>query len=124
MMITALLQLDEIPGPNFRAVLRDSMLRQLPLVIIVDARSAIATPTLDRIAVLLRLRRRVKRRGGEIILVADNALRRRLHMAGLGNWLHVERSPSDAWLAAGRISTGPSQSAASGREHYHHARSA
>ena len=123
-MITTLLRLDEIPGPNFRAVLRDSMLRQLPIVIIVDARPPIASPTLDRIAVLLRLRRHVKRRGGEIILVADNALRRRLHLAGLGNWLHVERSAPDAWLAADKISAGASQSAASDREHDRHARSA
>lgn len=119
-MITAWLRLDDVPGPNFRAVLHDSMHRQLPLVVIIDARPPIATPTLDRIAVLLRLRRHAKRRGGEIILVADNALRRRLHAAGLGRWLHVERSAAEAWLAARKISPAANGIAASDREHDHH----
>ena len=106
-MITAWLGLDEVPGPNFRALLRQSISRQLPLVLIVDARSPAATPALDRIAVLLRLRRHAKRRGGEIILVADHALRHRLQAAGLGTWLRIEHSPADAWSAVRQLSETP-----------------
>jgi hypothetical protein len=103
-MITAWLRLDDVPGPKFRSVLHDSLRHQLPLVVIVDARCPVAAPSLDRVTVLLRLRRHLKRRGGEIILVADNALCRRLHAAGLSTWLRVERSAADAWLAARYLS--------------------
>jgi hypothetical protein len=65
--------------------------------------------------VLLRLRRHARRRGGEIILVADHALRRRLYAAGLGTWLNVAHSAADAWLAVSKISPAASEPAASRR---------
>jgi hypothetical protein len=80
------------------------MHRRLPLLVIVDARRPAAPPTLDRLAALLRLRRHVRKGGGELLLVADEALHRRLQAAGLDNWLSITPTTTEA---RSRIKRGP-----------------
>lgn len=102
-MITAWLTLDDIPGPNLRAALRDSMRQRLPLAVIVDARSTAAIQTSERIALLLKLRRYARRGGGDVILITDERLRGSLRAAGLDTWLRITPTAVDALLIAGGL---------------------
>jgi hypothetical protein len=95
-MTTTWLVLEDIPGPKLREALRSSMHRRLPLLVIVDARRTAAPPTLDRLAALLRLRRHARKGGGDLLLVGDEALHRRLHAAGLDTWLSTTSTTAEA----------------------------
>jgi hypothetical protein len=111
-MITAWLALEDIPGPNLRAALRDSIRQRLPLTVIVDARSTATIPTSERIAVLLKLRRYARRGGGDVILITDEKLRRSLRAAGLDTWLRITPTAVDALLIVGGLDGTPQQATA------------
>jgi hypothetical protein len=87
----AILSLIDVPGPAFRRVLRRSLRDHEPLHLVVDARTT-PSPSLDRIAVMLRLTRRIRRRGGSVVVVVDEMTHQRLAVAGIHHWLQLART--------------------------------
>jgi hypothetical protein len=57
-MTTTLLSIDAIPGPEFRGILRHGLTSSTPWSLLIDARST-PPPSLDRLAMTLRLTSRV-----------------------------------------------------------------
>jgi len=94
-MRTTVLPLAAIPGPMLRAELRAMIRGEKPWTLIVDVRRSDSS-LLGHLSVLLRLRRRVRNRNGELVLVVDEAARRRLTAVGLHPWLPLRDSIADA----------------------------
>lgn len=89
------LSIRDIPGPDFRRMLRRAMTTTEPWMLIVDTRTS-PPPSLDRMAMALRLTRRARKQGGDVIVVVDNAARQRLQDAGLDHWLRLARTVDEA----------------------------
>lgn len=87
-MTSTVLSIRDIPGPEFRRMLRWSMTATQPWTLIVDTRTS-PPPSLDRIAMMLRLTRRARKHRGDVIVVVDEATRQRLTDAGLAHWLRI-----------------------------------
>ena len=87
-MTSTVLSIRDIPGPEFRRMLRWSMTTTQPWTLIVDTRTS-PPPSLDRVAMMLRLTRRARKHRGDVIVVVDEATRQRLTDAGLAHWLRI-----------------------------------
>jgi hypothetical protein len=95
----------DVCGPHLRAALRASLRQLRPLVVIVDARGHDAVA--DRLAFTVRLRRLARRGGGDVILIVDENLRRKLRSTGLEPWLSVAVSESEALSVAASLDRAP-----------------
>lgn len=93
--MTSVLSLCDIPGPALRRAIRRSLTARRPWKLIIDARTS-PSPTLDRLAMTLRLTRRARRHGGEVVVVVDEATQRRVADAGLDRWLSLARTVEQA----------------------------
>jgi hypothetical protein len=94
-MTSTVLSICDIPGPRFRHALRRAMIAGQPWKLIVDTRVS-PSPALDRIAIMLRLTRRARKQGGDVIVVVDAATRRRVNAAGLDHWLRLACTVDEA----------------------------
>jgi hypothetical protein len=90
-----LVTLDALDGRHQGDVLRLVLAGGSPWRIVVDARG-MNDVTLSRLAGLVRLRRRARARGGDLVLIADEPLCRLLRRSGLFRSLHCVRSPQEA----------------------------
>jgi hypothetical protein len=92
-MSAPVVPLADVPGTELRNALRSLMAVDRPWQLIVDARGS---SSLNRFAVLLRLRRRARARGGDIAVVVDEAARERLTASGMHRWLPLTASVHEA----------------------------
>jgi len=104
-MTSTVLSIRDIPGLGFRRMLHRSMTTSQPWTLIVDTRTS-PPPSLDRIAMLLRLTRRARTQRGDVIVVVDDATRRRLNDVGLARWLRLAGTVDEA-----RARLGPQRAA-------------
>lgn len=93
-MTTTVLSIDAIPGPELRQVLRRGLTSDKPWTLVIDARTT-PPPSLNKLALALRLTRRARRHRGQVIVVVDEASRARLKDAGVAQWLHLTTSTAD-----------------------------
>lgn len=102
-MITAWVSLEEVCGPHLRAALRASLRRQHPLVVIVDARGQSTAATSDNLTFTLQLRRLARRGGGDVVLISDKKLQRKLRATRLDAWLSVSTTEAEALAIAASL---------------------
>jgi hypothetical protein len=94
-MTVRMVPMTDVPGAGLQDALRMLMAARDPWLIVIDARG-FRPGTLSRFATLLRLRRQARRRGGDLAVVVDDAMRLRLVRAGLQRWLPLADSVEQA----------------------------
>jgi hypothetical protein len=94
-MTVRMVPMTDVPGAGLQDALRMLMAARDPWLIVIDARG-FRPGTLSRFAILLRLRRQARRRGGDLAVVVDDAMRLRLVRAGLQRWLPLAGSVEQA----------------------------
>jgi hypothetical protein len=93
--MTIVLSIRDIPGPPFRRAIRRTFIGRRHWKLIVDARTS-PPPSLDRLSVTLRLTRRARRHGGDVVVLVDETTHQRLAAAGMDRWLTLTRTVEQA----------------------------
>lgn len=108
--MTIVLSIRDIPGRAFRRAIRRTFVERRPWKLIIDARTS-PPPSLDRLSVTLRLTRRARRHGGDVIVVVDETTHQRLAAAGVHRWLTLTRTVHQAQATLAAAQGGPRRSA-------------
>jgi hypothetical protein len=94
-MTVTVLSIHDIPGPAFRRMLRQAMAAEQPWTVIIDTRPE-PLPSLDRIAMMLRLTHRARKTRADVVLVVDHATRQRLGEGGIDRGLSLAGTVEEA----------------------------